>query len=267
MTADQVGLLTAKRLNLPPSARLSLQTMIPAALANLAKSYARDPNKRNNLMTDKASVTASVTTSNQYNIVDISTVLSTNNVMLETLKYGTVWHKYATKTFTGGDVSLGSDSVNIANHNFPSQLKVRLTTTGALPTGLSINTDYYIIVVDTDSIKFAASRADAEAGTAVDMSAIGSGTDTITPWTESILQWVQSPTQGNLASCLPFDYVTGYLVAENIYVNVTSGTLAFTVPYLPTLATLPDDEDVEADLIDHMVALVETGDPAKIEPE
>lgn len=267
MTADQVGLLTAKRMNLPPSARLSLQTYIPAALANLAKSYARDPNKRNNLMTDKASVTANVTTSNQYNVVDISTILSTNNVMLETLKYGTIWHKYATKTFTGAEVDTGGDYVSIMNHNFPSQLKVRLTTTGALPTGLFTDTDYYIIVVNANRIQFAASRADAEAGTAVDMSAIGSGTDTITPWTESILQWVQSPTQGNLSTCLPFNYVTGYLMGENIYVNVTSGTLAFTVPFVPTLTTLPSDEDVEADLIDHMVALATTGDPAKIEPE
>ncbi len=53
-------------------------------------------------------------------------------------------------------------------------LKGRLTTTGTLPAGLSLATDYFVIVVDANNIKFAASLALAIAGTAVDISDQGS---------------------------------------------------------------------------------------------
>ena len=49
---------------------------------------------------------------------------------------------------------------------------------GALPTGISANTDYWVIKVDADEIQIATSYANAIAGTQVDITGAGSGTNT-----------------------------------------------------------------------------------------
>ncbi len=51
---------------------------------------------------------------------------------------------------------------------------------GALPTGLSAATNYWLIRVDASNVKLATSRANALAGTAVDITAAGTGTQTMT---------------------------------------------------------------------------------------
>ncbi len=57
---------------------------------------------------------------------------------------------------------------------------VRLANSGgALPTGLAAATDYWLIVVDANTVKFASSYANAIAGTPVDITAAGSGTHTM----------------------------------------------------------------------------------------
>lgn len=56
----------------------------------------------------------------------------------------------------------------------------RLTTTGALPAGLTIGTDFWIIVVDQNTVAFATSLANAYAGTKVLLTSTGSGTNKIT---------------------------------------------------------------------------------------
>ena len=61
--------------------------------------------------------------------------------------------------------------------------RVRLTTSGALPAGLALATDYYVIPYQrktTKRIKLASSLANALAGTAIDFTTTGSGTMTIT---------------------------------------------------------------------------------------
>ena len=50
-----------------------------------------------------------------------------------------------------------------------------LNSGGALPTGLSTDTDYYVIVVDANTIKLATSASNAAAGTAVAFSDNGTG--------------------------------------------------------------------------------------------
>lgn len=86
------------------------------------------------------------------------------------------------KTFVDGDVVTGTDRITITAHAFPTTgLKVAATTSGVLPGGLSA-TNYYVIVVDANTIKLASSLANAQAGTAVDItSAAGGGTHTLTP--------------------------------------------------------------------------------------
>jgi hypothetical protein len=53
---------------------------------------------------------------------------------------------------------------------------VRLTTSDTLPAGLSTGTDYWLINVDANTVKFATSAANALAGTAVDFTDVGAGT-------------------------------------------------------------------------------------------
>jgi hypothetical protein len=87
----------------------------------------------------------------------------------------------AVKTFVDGDVTLVGDLIAIASHGYLTGLKVALTTSGALPTGLSAG-NYYVIKVDANTIKLASSVANAIAGTAVDITAAaGGGTHTLTP--------------------------------------------------------------------------------------
>lgn len=265
MTAEELGILASKRVKLPPSWRLSAQTMIPSALSNLAQSVSRDPIKRNMLMTDPATVTSTVTqsaTSNQY-LSDISTVLTTNQAMHEALQYGTVWHTYTTDTFTSGDVVTVTNEITLTAHGYPTGLKVQFQTTGALPDNVAAGTVYYIIARDANTVALAATLADALADTNIGFDGnAGSGSSTVVPvWQE--MEWLQSPAQGTLESCISIPYITGYLIGDNIYLNnVTGGILRFAVPFTPTLLTLPDDKDLENDLVSELVAIIMTGDPA-----
>jgi hypothetical protein len=84
--------------------------------------------------------------------------------------------------FVDGDVSVADNSVGETAHGYLTGLEGQLTTSGTLPGGLATATNYYLIRVDADNYKFATSRANAEAGTAVDItSAAGGGTHTFTP--------------------------------------------------------------------------------------
>lgn len=84
-------------------------------------------------------------------------------------------------TFASGDVNTGTDQITVtANEELYTGRKVQLTTTGTLPTGLALATDYYVIVVDSTHIKLASSLALAVAGTGLDLTAAGAGTNTAT---------------------------------------------------------------------------------------
>lgn len=77
------------------------------------------------------------------------------------------------------DVDDTAETITITAHRFknadgPVQVTV---DSGALPTGLAINTDYWVIVVDDDTISLATSKANADAGTAIDLTdAVGTFT-------------------------------------------------------------------------------------------
>jgi len=74
---------------------------------------------------------------------------------------------------TGG-IILAADTITIVGHYFATgQGPFRLTNGGTLPTPLDTVTDYYIIKVDADTIKLATSYANAVAGTAVNLTVVG----------------------------------------------------------------------------------------------
>lgn len=89
------------------------------------------------------------------------------------------------KTFADGNVSVATDVITITSHGFKNGVKVAATSSGTLPAGLSA-TNYFVIYLTTDTISLASSLANAEAGTAVNITAAaGGGTHTLTPATSS----------------------------------------------------------------------------------
>jgi len=86
----------------------------------------------------------------------------------------------ATITFASTDVSVPNNYVTIANHGLVTGQVVQLTTSGSLPTGLSLATDYYIIRLSSSTFQFASTLWNASQGTAITMSGAGSGTNTVT---------------------------------------------------------------------------------------
>jgi hypothetical protein len=66
-------------------------------------------------------------------------------------------------------------------HGLTTGLKVQATTSSALPTGLSLATDYFVIALTADTFQLATNLANAQAGTAIDISDAGTGTQTFTP--------------------------------------------------------------------------------------
>jgi len=74
---------------------------------------------------------------------------------------------------------------------FTSGEKVRLSTSGVLPAGLSASVDYFAIYLSSTTVKLAASRAEALAGTAVAFTDQGSGTHTMTRLSRAVVCYQQ----------------------------------------------------------------------------
>lgn len=80
-------------------------------------------------------------------------------------------------TFTA---DAGTDNITITAHGYVTGLKGQASSTTTLPAGLSGSTDYYVIVVDANTIQLATSLANAQAGTQIDVTDAGTGTHTFT---------------------------------------------------------------------------------------
>ena len=90
-------------------------------------------------------------------------------------------------TFVDGDVATGTEIITAITHNYRTGDIAQLTTTGVLPAGLALVTDYFIIRVDANNIKLAASAFDAENNIPVDITAAaGGGTHTVTGFTRDV---------------------------------------------------------------------------------
>jgi len=85
-----------------------------------------------------------------------------------------------THTWDIDTVANGSDTFTVTGHGLDTGERVRISTDGTLPSGVSAATDYYIIKVDADDFKLASSLANAQAGTAINITTDGTGTHTIT---------------------------------------------------------------------------------------
>ncbi len=87
------------------------------------------------------------------------------------------------ETFLQDNVSTANDTFPTLANTFPLGLKVRATSTGTLPTGITTGVDYFVIPVTADTISLATSLANALTGTKIDITATGTAaaTGTFTP--------------------------------------------------------------------------------------
>lgn len=109
---------------------------------------------------------------------------------------------------------------------------VFLTTTGALPTGLSANTQYWVIPVNANSFELATSIANAIAGTAINTTGTQSGTQTavsavaLSSGNASDIAFLSLPP-GKWAVSATYQYVVGSGTTTTVlagWVNTTSAT-------------------------------------------
>jgi hypothetical protein len=82
---------------------------------------------------------------------------------------------------TSFTANAGTDLLALADGdmNLVTGSRVRVSSTGTLPGGLSATADYFFIVVANLTGKLAATEADAKAGIAIDIASAGTGTHTI----------------------------------------------------------------------------------------
>lgn len=78
-------------------------------------------------------------------------------------------------TFADTDVIVGADTITITAHGQSTGQRARLSSVNTVPTGLLEGTEYYIIKVDANTIKLATSYSNANAGTAIDITATTTG--------------------------------------------------------------------------------------------
>lgn len=84
-----------------------------------------------------------------------------------------------TQTVSRVAVDTTLDKIRSVAHGLTTGTLVRLSTDGALPTGLAVTTNYWVIALTADYLQFAATLADSGTGTAINLTAVGSGTTTV----------------------------------------------------------------------------------------
>ncbi len=149
------------------TANAALNALLPSQTGNGGKLLSTDG-------TDTSWASAASSTLNQYN-TDIgnssNTRTATNTNLLGDVKATT---QSATVTMTIATPCV----VTYTSHGLSTYDKVYFTTDGALPTGVSASTAYYITTVDANTFKLSTSLANAIAGTFIASSGSQSGTHT-----------------------------------------------------------------------------------------
>ena len=102
----------------------------------------------------------------------------------------------ATHSFATTDVDAGTERVTISGGHFyiASQGPFRLTTTGTLPAGWSLATDYYIRYVSATVFELSLTAG----GAAVAITDVGAGTHTITPQSTTYFELTTTYTEAQL---------------------------------------------------------------------
>lgn len=89
---------------------------------------------------------------------------------------------WAAHDFATTDVDASTDKITETGHSYPTGIKGQFTTTGTLPAGISLATDYYVIRTSNDEYRVATSWTNSMIGSSyVNITDTGSGTHTFTP--------------------------------------------------------------------------------------
>ena len=122
-----------------------------------------------------------------------------------------------TNAGVASEVDVTADEITLTAHGLATATVGQLTSTGTLPAGLSAATNYYVIVVDTNTIKLATSAANAQAGTPVNIT--GQGTDGAThTFTPTAISGGQVKLQGTVDDT--------DLVASPLWVDITNSEVS-----------------------------------------
>jgi len=104
----------------------------------------------------------------------------TDGAAINSLHLSNVYVGVGGATFSATCTAATTDIITCTGSMLSVGALVRFTTTGTLPAGLSLATDYYGIGIDNDTFKVASTLQNAFAGTAVDITGTGTGTHTVT---------------------------------------------------------------------------------------
>lgn len=91
----------------------------------------------------------------------------------------TITHPTSSRAFATTDVDATNNTIAVG-FDVPTGTKVQVSSSGTLPAGLSAATNYYVIRNSATLVKLATSLANAQAGTAIDITTQGSGNHTMT---------------------------------------------------------------------------------------
>jgi hypothetical protein len=93
---------------------------------------------------------------------------------------GVIQDQHAIASDAVDTVDFANNELDIASHGLVNgDGPIQFTTSGTIPAGLALLTDYYVIYVDAGTIQLATSLKNAVEGTAVAFTNIGSGTHTL----------------------------------------------------------------------------------------
>ncbi len=173
---------------------------------------------------------------NQYNLNvgdSTNTGTSTNTNLL-----GDVAATTSSATVT---ITIASPGVvTLTSHGFSTGDKVYLTTTGALPTGLTASTTYYVIPVNSSTFRLATTLTNAASSTAINTSGSQSGVHTLYSGGLTMANGVRGVQTSSDATA---GFIGEYLESKTAITNFTGSTGAFISG--TTVALTPGDFDCQ----------------------
>lgn len=112
-------------------------------------------------------------------------------------------------------IDTGTEIITTTVANFYwTGLRVHVSSSVTLPTGLSDSTDYYVISLGDSTFKLASSLANAVAGTAIDITGVGTGTMTVTPWTFNNISGAIPARVQNINNTNDVNYTTNVITGD-----------------------------------------------------
>jgi len=149
-----------------------------------------------------------------------------------------------TDTFTDSEVNTGTNEITVTR-DFTTGEKIRLTTAGTIPSPLAINTDYWVIRVSATVIQLSTTLANAYNGVAINLTAAGSGTNTINIYSSAVTVYQQEALSGViLGPSNGVDVFQEYTVPDE---NVLDDTMEIIINSIPwtKVTTLVDSQPTD----------------------